>query len=170
METGPDLERTIGATYQRYRGPLQRYLSAITRDPAAAEELTQDAFLRLITEGRAGRFPDDPGAWLHRVGHNLAMSRGRRIAVADRRRADLVESDRSPSPEALSVVDEERRELRAVLDTLGRSDRVALILSSHGYRGSEIARTLGRSDGATRTLLTRARGRLRARMLASQPG
>ena len=169
MDTGLDVERVIGSAYERYREPLQRYLVSITRDPAAAEDLTQDAFLRLIGEVRAGRVPDNPGAWLHRVGHNLAMSRGRRIAVADRRRAELVESNWTPSPETLSVAGEEQRAVRAALDTLDRCDRVALILSSQGYRGAEIARSIGRSDGATRTLLTRARGKMRTRILAAQP-
>ena len=169
MDTGLDVERVIGSAYERYREPLQRYLVSITRDPAAAEDLTQDAFLRLIGEVRAGRVPDNPGAWLHRVGHNLAMSRGRRISVADRRRAELVGSNWTPSPEALSVASEEQGAVRTALDTLDRCDRVALILSSQGYRGAEIARTIGRSDGATRTLLTRARGKMRTRILAAQP-
>lgn len=91
------------------------------------------------------------------------------MTVADRRRADLVEWDWTPSPETLSVAGEEQRAVRAALDTLDRCDRVALILSSQGYRGAEIARTIGRSDGATRTLLTRARGKMRTRILAAQP-
>jgi RNA polymerase sigma factor (sigma-70 family) len=168
-ETGVDIERIVGSAYLQHHGQLQRYLTGITRDPAAAEDLTHDAFERLTAEVQAGRVPDDFGAWLHRVGHNLAMSRGRRISVADRRRAELVVSDWMPSPESLTVAGEEQQAVSAVLEGLGQVDRQALVLAAHGYRGAEIARTIGRSDVATRTLLCRARAKVRTLMLARQP-
>lgn len=166
---GLDVEGIVGSAYLAHSVPLQRYLTSITRDPAAAEDLTHDAFERLTTEARAGRVPDDINAWLHRVGYNLAMSRGRRISVADRRRAELVVSDWAPSPESLTVAGEEQRAVCAALDGLGVIDRQALILASQGYRAAEIARSIGRSDVATRTLLCRARAKVRAVMVASQP-
>ena len=164
-----DIEEIVGSAYVQHRGQLQRYLTGLTRDPAAAEDLTHDAFERLTTEVRAGRVPDDLGAWLHRVGHNLAMSRGRRISVADRKQAELVVSDWMPSPESLTVAGEEQRAVATVLDGLGQVDRQALLLAAHGFRGTEIARSIGRSDVATRTLMHRARAKVRLMVLASQP-
>jgi len=137
----------------------------ITRDASAAEDLAQEAFLRLSTEVRAGRMPDNVGAWLHRVGVNLATSRGRRASVAERRKAELVERGSAPSPEMAALEAEEHRTLRAALETLGETDRRALVLAAHGYRGPEIARRIGRTEGATRTLLCRARSKLRNQMV-----
>ena len=166
-----DVERIVAAAYLAHSAQLQRYLTGVTRDPSAAEDLAHDAFERLTAEVRAGRVPDEIGAWLHRVGHNLAMSRGRRISVADRRRSELVVSDWAPSPESLTVAGEEQRAVGAALEGLGRVDRQALILASQGYRGAEIAQSIGKSPiVATRTLLCRARAKVRARMLAGQPG
>ncbi len=165
METSIDVDRIVGTAYTDHSHSLQRYLTGLTRDTTVAEDLTQDAFLRLTHQVQVGVVPDDPGAWLHRVGHNLAMSRGRRISVADRRRAELVKPDTSPSPESLAIADEERRAVHAALDGLGQIDRRALVMASHGYRGEEIARSIGRTEGATRTTLCRARARLRAQML-----
>ena len=71
-----DVERIVESAYLTHNAALQRYLTGLTRDPNAAEDLAQDAFERLTTEVRAGRVPDEIGGWLHRVGHNLAMSRG----------------------------------------------------------------------------------------------
>ena len=170
MGSGLDVESVVGSAFLTHSGALKRYLTSLTRDPSAAEDLTQDAFERLTREVRAGRVPDDLGGWLHRVGHNLAMSRGRRISVADRRRAELVASDWAPSPESLTVAGEDQQTVCAVLEALGRVDRQALILASHGYRGAEIAVTIGRSEVATRTLLCRARAKVRALVLAGQPG
>jgi RNA polymerase sigma factor (sigma-70 family) len=165
-----DVEQIVASAYLAHSATLQRYLTGVTRDPTAAEDLAHDAFERLTAEVRAGRVPDEIGAWLHRVGHNLAMSRGRRITVADRRRSELVVSDWAPSPESLTVAGEEQRAVGVALEGLGRVDRQALILAAQGYRGTEIARSIGRSDLATRTLLCRARAKVRSRMLASQPG
>ncbi len=170
MDAGLAVEAIVGSAYAAHRAPLQRYLGALTRDPAVAEDLTQDAFERLTREVRAGRAPADIGGWLHRVGHNLAMSRGRRLSVADRHRSDLVARGTIPAPESLTEAEEDRRAVYAALENLAIVDRRALILASQGYRGDEIARSIGRSDGATRTLLCRARAKARACMLASQLG
>jgi RNA polymerase sigma-70 factor, ECF subfamily len=169
MQTGLDVDGIVATAYLDHSGPLRRYLSSLTRDAGAAEDLTQDAFERLMREGRAGRLPDDVGGWLHRVGHNLAMSRGRRISVADRRRSELVVSDWAPSPESLAVAGEAQAAVCSALDGLGVIDRRALILASHGYRGAEIAGSIGRSEVATRTLLCRARAKVRTLVLAGQP-
>jgi RNA polymerase sigma-70 factor, ECF subfamily len=169
MDTALDAEAIVGTAYSNHSSSLQRYLTSLTRDPSTAEDLTQDAFERLMREVRAGRVPDDIGGWLHRVGHNLAMSRGRRLSVADRHRSELVVSDWAPSPESLAVAGEDQQAVGAVLEDLGVVDRQALILAAHGFRGAEIARSIGRSEVATRTLLCRARAKVRAHMLAGEP-
>lgn len=166
MDTAPDIEAIVGTAYLTHSASLQRYLTSLTRDHACAEDLSQDAFERLLRELRGGRVPKDIGGWLHRVGHNLAMSRGRRISVADRHRSELVVSDWAPSPESLAVASEDQQAVGVVLEHIGAVDRQALILASHGYRGSEIARSIGRSEVATRTLLCRARAKVRAQVLA----
>ena len=89
MQNQVEIDRIVGTAYDTYAGSVRRYLTGVTHDSSAAEDLTHDAFLRLTVEVRAGRTPDDIGAWLHRVGHNLAMSRGRRMQVADRHLAEL---------------------------------------------------------------------------------
>jgi RNA polymerase sigma factor (sigma-70 family) len=169
MDATLDVDGIVERAYLDHSGSLRRYLTSLTRDVAAAEDLSQDAFERLMREVRAGRQPDDIGGWLHRVGHNLAMSRGRRISVADRRRSELVVSDWAPSPESMTVAGEDQEAVVAVLGGLGVVDRRALILASHGYRGAEIARSIGRSEVATRTLMSRARAKVRAMVLAEQP-
>lgn len=168
MDSTRDLEAIVGTAYVTHSGSLQRYLTSLTRDQAAAEDLSQDAFERLLREVGEGRVPDDIGGWLHRVGHNLAMSRGRRMSVADRHRSALVVADVAPSPESLAVAGEDQRAVGAVLEDLGVVDRQALVLASHGYRGAEIARSIGRSEVATRTLLCRARAKVRAQVLAAE--
>jgi RNA polymerase sigma-70 factor (ECF subfamily) len=170
MTASIDPDRIIETAYATQAGPLLRRLTATTRDPLAAEDLTQEAFVRLVIEVRAGRIPDDPGAWLYRVGHNLAMSRGRRLAVASRHAAAVVVDGVSTSPETIAVEAERDASLRDAIARLGATDQRALILAANGFRGPEIARSIGKSDAATRTLLCRARTKIRGRLLELAAG
>jgi len=163
----PTLDQIVEQAYATHLAGLQRRLTALTRDPAVAEDLAQESFVRLVVEVRAGRIPDEPGAWLHRVAQNLATSRGRRLSVAARNSDRLARPSEPPSPEAVVIEAEDGRALHEALDELRATDRQALLLAAHGYRGEEIAQALGRTDGATRTLLCRARIKIRERMVAA---
>jgi RNA polymerase sigma factor (sigma-70 family) len=129
------VERIYAENAQRLRG----WLTSICRDETAAEDLMQEAFVRLLRETRDGRTPDDPVAWLHRVGANLAMTRGRRISVADRRAGKLAPPALVGSPEATVVSAEGAAAVHEALTGLDDDDREAVVLAAHGYRGPEIA-------------------------------
>ena len=150
--------------YRAEASALRRRLLALTRDPALADDLASEAFLRLATEIGAGRAPLDAAAWLYRVGSNLMISGARRVSVATRAMPGLLERDVAPSPEDEVVRHERHEMLREVLATLGGDDRRVVVLAAQGYRPEEIARITGRSGAATRTRLCRARGRLRMRL------
>jgi RNA polymerase sigma-70 factor (ECF subfamily) len=136
----------------------------MTRDPEAAEDLLQEAFLRLVKEARAGRMPDEPRAWLYRVAANAAIDRGRRGAALARFLPRLFSCDEPEAPEASAIRAERDAELHAALAHLSADRRAALLLAARGFSGAEVARVLDRSEGATRTLLCRARLELRAEL------
>jgi RNA polymerase sigma-70 factor (ECF subfamily) len=155
--------------YAEFEPSLRRRLTAITRDPATAEDLTQEAFVRLLAEVQADRVPDNIGGWLWRVARNLATSRGRRISVADRHRRELVRDIEFASPETVAISEEAHAEVLAALTLLDDCGRVAVTLAAQGLSGPEIARSIGRTPSATRTLLCRARARVRETVLAAHP-
>ena len=148
------------------------FLVRTTRDPEAAEDLLQEAYLRLTTEVRAGRAPDNMRAWLYRVGANLAVSRGRRISAAFRGIVKIRGTSAPPTttftPEASYLQREGRADLLASLADLGPDARAALLLSAEGFSGAEIAAAIGRSDAATRTLLCRTRVQVRSRLESAE--
>jgi DNA-directed RNA polymerase specialized sigma24 family protein len=63
---------------------------------------------------------------------------------------------------------ETRREVWAALARLPTDARTALLLAAHGFSGRDIARMLGRSELATRSLICRARLRLREQLGGSE--
>ncbi len=160
--------QSIAAAFRDHSAAVRGNALRLTRDPEAAADVTQEAFLRLVLEAQAGRFPDNVGGWLYRTSANLIVSRARRAAVARRLAPRLLRSEGPAEPDAIAVLQEQHHELRTALATLSGVDRVVLLMAAHGATGEEIACHLGRTQGATRTLLCRARGRLRAATM--EPG
>ncbi len=154
----------VVAAYDSNERDLFSFALAVTRDSATAEDLVQEAFLRLVREAQAGRFPDNVRAWLFRVVVNLARSRARRSFVADRWRSFFVNHDVARSPEDEFIRRERGDALHGALAALPSEARIALLLASDGHTGQEVAALIGRSEGGTRTLLWRARRELRRRL------
>jgi RNA polymerase sigma-70 factor, ECF subfamily len=155
-----------GLAYNAYRDRLFASVLRSTRDADVAEDIVQEAFLELVRAGQRGDLPDNELAWLHRVATNRVIDLSRKRA----RWAGHVppSEDTEEAPETAILRHEARRELHAALNELPRDTRRALILEGEGYQPAEIAQLIGRTGQATRTLLCRARRRLRD-SLAVQP-
>lgn len=154
-------DAVLTALYEAHRAELFAYLVHLTRDRDVAEDLLQDAFIRLIKEARAGRMPEAVRPWLYRVATNEAISRGRRGAAWMRSLPRLLDRRESARPENEVLRDEQEAEMRTALAELAPDGRAALLLAAHGFNGHEIATAIGRTEGATRTLACRARVQLR---------
>lgn len=164
-----DAGSLVVEAYDAFQRDIHAFLRGATRDAETAEDLTQETFLRLLREVQAGRTPENVRAWLYAVAANLVTSRGRRLVVAERFKSLLAVRGVGDDP-ALDLVRAERRALvQRGLGQLPVDDRTALLLSAHGFSGREIAHILGRTEGATRSLLTRARIRLRERLAELDP-
>ena len=150
--------------YDAHHRDLLGFARALVREPEAAEDLVADAFLRLIRQVRAGRAPTDTRGWLYRVVANLVISRGRRLQTARRFLSRLVDRRVEESPELGLARMEIRGDLLNALAGLPADGRVAIVMAARGSSGLEIAAALGKSDTATRTVLYRARIRMREQL------
>jgi RNA polymerase sigma-70 factor (ECF subfamily) len=160
-------EAELAAIYEARRGEVFGFLLRMTHDADEADDLVQETFIKLVREARAGRMPDDVRPWLYRVAANAAISRKRRFSTFGRLVPRLVDRGEPERPEGEVVRHERDAEVRAALDRLHPEARAALLMAAQGFSGHEIAEALRKSDGATRTLMCRARVELR-RMLAAQ--
>jgi RNA polymerase sigma factor (sigma-70 family) len=168
--TDEAIDEAIAQAFRDHAASIEGLALRSTRDRELAADVTQEAFLRLVVEAQAGRFPDNVGGWLYRTSMNLIVSQARRAAVARRLAPSLVPSGGPTEPDSLAVAREERRELQVALEVLSQVDRVVLLKAANGASGEELARDLERSAGATRTLLCRARTRLRNATTQVQAG
>ena len=158
----------VAAIYDAHQRELFSFALRSCRDREVAEDLVHESFVRLIVEVEAGREPANTRAWLYRVIANLAVSRGRRAAVAQRQLGELLDRRTQSGPEPLFLENELRSDLEAILGELGADARTALLMAANGFNGIEIAEAIGRSGNATRSMMCRARLQLRERLTAME--
>ncbi len=158
-------DNLIETAYRDHAASIHGVTLRSTRDPELADDVTHEAFVRLIAEARAGRCPDNIRAWLYRTSANLVVSRARRDAVARRHSPSLAPLHGPAQPDEIAVHREAQDELRAALAVLPAADRIAVLMSATGSTGEEIASHLKCSNGASRTRLSRARALIRAKRL-----
>ena len=136
-------------------GRVTSVISRVVQNPARAEELAVDAFLKLWrTPGAHG-----PGAtaWVLRTALRLGIDE-LRGATRRARYAPLVRLvGHVPSPEDSAASGEERRRVLRVLAAIRREYAALLLLHSHGCSYNELAATLELRPGSVGTLLRRAR-------------
>jgi RNA polymerase sigma-70 factor (ECF subfamily) len=154
----------VAASYDRHHRELFGFALRASRDRETAEDLVQEAFIRLMVEVDAGRAPENARAWLYRVVANLAVSGGRRASVARRQLGALAVGEPEAGPESAYLDHERTCHLEEVLGELGADARTALLMAAGGFTGVEIAQAIGRSANATRTMMCRARLQLRERL------
>ena len=163
------VDSDVTAIFLANQPSLERYARALTRDQDEAADVCQEVFIRLLVIAREGRMPDIPGAWMHRVGHNIVVSSARRKNTSERMLERLSEDEHLPSTEDAVIGRERDAFVRQALTGVRPVEREAMVLAAQGYRAGEIGARLGRSELATRTLLCRSRGRLRMQLLAFDP-
>lgn len=157
-----DPQDVVAAAYEAFQREIFSFAMRSTRDPEAAADATQEAFLRLLREVGERGTPENVRAWLYRVASNLVITGARKSTVAERWRHIVARSDPPPvTPEGSALQRERDERVQAALGQLQRDARVALLMAISGFTGREIAASLGRSEVATRSMLCRARMQLR---------
>lgn len=130
----------------------RRYLLALTRDRALAEDLLQEAFLRAWRYWETFRGDANRQAWLIGICRNVAFSHLRKTL---RRR----EADGLAAPSTDRILSIETRDLLLELPLEYRE--VLLLVEVLGYDYSTTAEILDRPIGTVRSRLNRARSELR---------
>ena len=140
-------------------GRLLGYLFLVTGDLHEAEEVVQEAFVRASVRWSWLRDYNAPEAWVRRVAMNLAVDRARKL----RRQARAIL--RMGPPPVASEVSVETLALVEALRTLPVRQRQAIVLHHLvGLPVEEVAQTLQVPAGTVKSLLSRGRRALAARL------
>jgi RNA polymerase sigma factor (sigma-70 family) len=143
---------TAETVYERHSAGLIRRLARMLGSRETAEDLSQEAFLRLWQRAPAGLDASEQAAWLNRTATNLALDELRRRRV---RAHDPLED------EAVAGLTADRTDALAVQEALTRltaHERLLVLLRFQaGLSHAEIAETLAITPEAARKRVSRAR-------------
>jgi RNA polymerase sigma-70 factor, ECF subfamily len=160
-------ERVI-QLFREIRTSLYSYLVCVGLKPHEADDIVQEAFLRLYRELELGTKIEEPRAWVFRVARNVSlnMQRDQRRLVCE---ADLGSEDETkleqschpePNPEQLYLKKEVMFRLDIGIAKLTEQQRQCVYLRAQGLRYREIAVVLGVSVSSAAEILQRAIVRL----------
>ena len=145
MAEAKTLEDKVTEAFEMLRLPLYQYLMAVFGNPAEAEDLTQESFLRLYSSLQDGQTIRNLRFWIFRVAHNLAMDRRKHNQFIRPLDADSWDElvallpDNGLNPEQDILRREKYSRLFDGLKRLSLHERQALYLRSRGFKYDEIA-------------------------------
>ncbi len=140
--------------FQRLYPSLYRYLHRLTGDADVAEDIAQEAFVRLLRQP----LPEaEVRPWLFTVAMNLVRDRARK---SERRHRLLSGAPPLVTGTALPDDQVEQNEriqaVRAALGKLPDRDRQLLLMREEGFKYEEIAGVIGVAPASVGTLIARA--------------
>lgn len=153
----PDLASSFELFVEVEAARLMGALRLLTRDRAEAEDVMQEALLKVWEGWERVRSLDDPTGYLYRTAMNLYRKRLRRAAVAIRYAVGL-----RPSRDHLAEVESRDTVLRA-LATLSPRQRMGLVLTDLlDYSSEDAGQLMGVTASTVRALASQGRASLRS--------
>lgn len=152
--------------FARHHAELYRYAARFTGDADLAEDVVQDAFVRLAE--KPPRDQSQLRAWLYRVATTIAIdalrTNRRRLSLVEAKPASLPLPHAPEGPADAVERDELRGKVRAALATLSEKERAVLLMREEGFAHREIADAVGTTTGSVGTMYARALDKLAQRL------
>jgi RNA polymerase sigma-70 factor (sigma-E family) len=161
VQDGVDQSR-LGRAYEQHADRTARLAYLLTGDPHLAEDITQEAFVRLARRFAHLRDPDAAGAYLRRIVLNLVNSHYRRLRVEQ---AYLYREAARPEQPAQNVDVATREAMRQLLLRLTPRQRAAIVLRFYEdlseWQAAELMRC---RPGTVKSLVAQGMERLRTEL------
>ncbi len=145
-----DIEAIFHAQY----GRIARVIARVVRDPARAEELAVDVFLKLWR--RQQNYGDKTQGWLYRAAVRIGIDELRRQTRRTRYERLFGFGEKVLTPEQILAATEEQERVRFVLGVINRRHAELLLLRSDDMSYEELADALSMNPASIGTLLSRA--------------
>ena len=155
----------LGAFYTEHRSELHAHAARILKDNARAEEVTQDALIKVMLAAPELESADHALSYLHRTIENLCIDifriEGRRpnLVVLDDATAEIEKNwQENPDHSDIIAAADDAAIVRQALSMLSPAERAALVMwEMEGRSTEEIAKALGTSSKNVRHVVARAR-------------
>ena len=158
----------LGVLFERYRDRVFRTALVIVRDPAVAEDILQDCFLKVYANAQRIDTERPLAPWLYRVTVNLSytwLSRGKNRRTSIETVVDMLVSPMKQAPDRLTEQTELRQNVRKAISDLSIDQRVVIVLYYlNGLNLQDIAEILDLPIGTVKSRLYYARENLRGKL------
>jgi len=157
--------------YRLYAPQVLRFMASRLSSTQEAEDLTNTVFEKAFAAAAMGRYRPNPAqfsTWLYTIAQNTVIDhyRRRRLPSLDEPAAELESVlDPQEDPERQVLAEEQRERLyRALLELTPEQRQVIGCRFFFNLPVGEVARLLGKTEGAVKALQFRALARLRRRL------
>ena len=152
--------RRARVLFETHHLELYRFVLRSCGDAPAAEDVTQEVFVRALRDGVRVPPAGSERAWLFQIARNLLIDRWRRGNLAP-----LALREEADGATAIPAAQALRASLRAALAQLPDAEREAFLLGQvAGLTYAEIADSTGTTEAAVRSRIYRARRALRKQL------
>lgn len=142
------------AVFAKLYPSVFRYLHRLTGDEDVAEDIAQEAFVRLLKQPLP---EDEVRPWVFTVATNLVRDRARKTERRSRLLTGAPELvTRTPLPDEDLERAERIGSVRRVLEQLPERDQQLLLMREEGFKYDEIAQVVGVAPASVGTLIARA--------------
>ncbi len=158
-------ERALESIYDEYSDKIYRYIYHRVGDPDVAEDLTALTFTKMLEAIHSGKeWRTSFSGWLYRIAHNLIVDHYRRKGRAQHVSLDvglpLRAENADPFQAAAKALQQES--LREAISQLTPDQANVIVMRFiEGYSIAEVAKAIGKTEGAVKALQFRAVERLR---------
>jgi RNA polymerase sigma-70 factor, ECF subfamily len=163
------------ALYDLHRRRVYSLCLRMTANTAAAEDLTQEAFLQLFRKIGTFRGESAFSTWLHRMAVNVVLMQLRKkslpvVSLEETMEAQEDAPRKEPGAEDANLAgSNDRLQLREAIGSLPPGYRMIFVLHDvEGYEHNEIAQMVGCSIGNSKSQLHKARMKLRELLKTSR--
>lgn len=163
-------QTALAELYDKYGGRVYSLAVSIVGENMAAQEVTQDTFIKVWEHPEAYRYDTSKFlAWLLMITRHRAIDHLRRESLRSGQSMSMDDEAMPEMPDVSLALDEKWREMRHVMDGLPAEQREVIVMAYyHGLSQSEIAEMLGWPLGTVKTRLRLGMQKLRDALTGEQ--
>jgi len=155
-------EEAWAEIYRRHAQQVYAYIHYRLSDQHTSEDLAADVFVRALAGIKGYSYRGTPLlAWLYRIAHNVTADYRKAAAKRAQHQASEEPEDVEEREDALQAFDDRQDMMRAIRALTEDQQQVVILRFYQGMSNADVAKVMGKPEGAVKALQTRALRSLR---------